>query len=469
MSQSLKSIRSFASIEGRRSHRGQRLLWVALGLGLVAGGSVGCKKAVLLPERQVDKGTVRTVVATPKNRKPSTGQAKVLGIGWYANVEVDSKNTLHLAWVDADLGDVLYTTWKEGKKRPEKKQVVAKEGAVGSYLRLALAPGDVPIISYYDQDRRQLRLAHRPADKATMQAAGVLVDASLTPPPLPPLVPGERPPPPPTAGMGEGWHGEDVAFGDNVGIAGALHVDKKGAPHLTYYTKGERFRYARRPAGEPTFGSTAHGRFEKLDIDPRAGGSYTMSTDLTTLADGTVIASYCHWDYVDATLRIATRKAGEELFTVVDAAPAHKSVDGWHSRVVPRSDGAVDVYSVATGAQLLTRGRFDPKAPSEMKERETVIERPGATDIAVGPDGTTWILTRGQGLSSLGERSGVWLIRAAKDGGPIEKWTLSGRAASDPWIDLAIRPNGLPVAVWTDVAKLRMTAFMPNQLPAPKP
>lgn len=449
--------------------RGARAGTVFLALVMTAAVASACKKTVLLPERPVEAGSVKTVVATPKNRKPSTGQAKVLGIGWYANVEVDQRGILHLAWVDADLGDILYTTWDPAKTRPEPAQVVAKEGAVGSYLRLALAPGDVPVLSYYDQDRRQLRLAHRPADKEKMAAAGVLVDASLTPPPLPPLVPGERPPPPPTAGMGEGWHGEDVAFGDNVGIAGALHVDAKGAPHLTYYTKGERFRYARRPAGEPAFGSKAHGRFEKLDIDPRAGGSYTMSTDLVTLADGTVVASYCHWDYVDATLRIATRKPGEELFTVVDAAPAHKSVDGWHSRIVPRADGAVDVYSVATGGQVLTRGRFDPKAPSEMKERERVIERPGATDIAVAKDGTTWILTRGQGLSSLGEQSGVWLIRVAPNGGPTEKWTLTTRAASDPWIDLAIRPDGLPVAVWTDVAKLRMRAFIPKKMPSPQP
>lgn len=428
-------------------------------VGTLAGA---CKRDLVMPTTPAKKERIRVVADVPPDREPAKGQTRVLGTGWYANVEIDAEDRLHLAWTDADVGDVLYTTIEPGETQPRAPEPVETEGAVGSYLRLALAPGDVPVLSYYDQDERTLRLAHRPADLPAMEEAGANLKgggAVRTEPTV--LVPGEKPPPPPDHGMGEGWHGEDVAFGDNAGIAGSLAVDGKGRPHMIYYAKNERLRYATRGAGLPAFGEGAHGAFDKLDVDDRAGGSYTMSTDLAALDDGTVVASYCHWNYVDAQLKLAVKKAGEPAFELVEASPMRRMVDGWHSSIVrDAKDGTLSVYSVATGEGQMLVGTFDPDKPAPLGERQVVMDRPGAAVVRRARDGTVWILTRGLGLPSLGEEPGVWLVEVPK-GDPKEarRWMLEKGVGRDPWIDLELKKDDTPVAVWSSRETLSMRLY----------
>jgi len=434
------------------------LLFVVAGLGL--GGSLSaCKRPVVVPEETVDARKVVEVARPPQGRKPSEGQSKLLGTGWYANVEVDALDRIHVAWTDADVGDVLYAVSAPGAKVVGTPEVVEHEGAVGSYLRMTLAPGNVPVLAYYQQDRRVLRLAHRPKDLAAMKAAGVNVDETLTPPPAQVLFPGEDPPRPPEAGMGPQWHGEDVAFGQDLGLAGALVVDKQGYAHLTSYTKGERLRYYTRPKDGPAFGLRVRERFEKLDVDPRASGNYKMNTDLVVLDDGSVVASYCHYVAVDSHLRLAVRKQGKGLFDVVNAEPLQRRVDGRHSQLLVGKGGLLDVYSVSNGDNMLLHSTFDPQKPAPFAERSEVVGRPGATVMRRGKDGTLWILTRGQGFESLGETPGLWLIELkGGDVGQAKKWILETGRVDDPWIDLALRKDGKPVAVWT--SKDRMSIQM---------
>ena len=410
----------------------------------------GCQRPAVIPAEDVPPKRVVVVAKTPKGRTPSEGQTKVLGNGWYANVEVDSRDRIHVAYTDADLGDVLYAVSLPGQTALGPPEPVEVEGAVGSYLNLAIAPGDAPVLSYYHQGRRQLRLAYRPNDIPAMRAAGVSFGDPLRPLKSMPLVPGERPPPAPGSGMGPGWNGEDVAFGDNVGMASSLLVDGSGRPHLFYYAKGERARYAARPKGLPAFGPSVAGRWEKIDVDTKAGGSYTMGTDLIALSDGTVLASYCNWNFVDAQLKIAMRRPGQRHFTVIEAENFQRRVDGWHSALLPRSDGLIDVYSVATGDQRLLRGVFNPKAPGPLTDRQEIMGRPGATAIVRSKDGTLWIATRGQGFESLGESPGVWLVEIpAGDVSRPKKYVLEKGLGANPWIDIALRKNGRPVVVWT--------------------
>lgn len=439
----------------------------AISLGLTMGTVLsGCKRALITPTEEVPPDRIRVIADVPPDRSPSNGQTRVLGNGWYANVEVDSDDRIHLAWTDADVGDVMYTTIEPGPPKPVVAEIVADEGAAGSYVRLALAPGGAPVISYYHQDLRMLRLAHRPADLPKMSASGAelavagLDGASAAWKEPTALVPGEKPPPPPEHGMGPGWHGEDVAFGDNAGIAGALTVDRKGRPHAIYYTKDERLRYAHRPDGLPAFGAGGHGAFDKADIDDRAGGSYTMSTDLLALSDGTIVASYCHWNFFDAQLKLAVRKAGSSTFQVVAASPMRKLVDGWHSTLLPRSDGKVDAFSVATGEGQLLLGQFDPTAPAELGSRQVIMERPGATVVQKAADGTLWVLSRGLGLPSLDEQPGVWLIELPQgDRALSRRFMLEKGVGQDPWIDLALKKDGTPVAVWTSRETLSMRMY----------
>ncbi len=338
--------------------------------------------------------------------------------------------------------------------------MVEHKGAVGSYLRLALAPGDVPVLSYYDQDERTLRIAHRPADLPLMAAAGARLGDKATTQEARVLVPGAKPPPPPELGMGEGWHGEEVAFGDNAGLAGALAVDDEGVPHLIYYTKNERLRYATRPAGAAAFGERVRGVFDKQDVDDQAGGSYTMSTDLI-VENGTVVASYCHWNYVDSQLKVALLPPGAERFDVVAATPLLRTVDGWHSTLVPLGDGKVEVYSVATGDAKLLRGVIDLKQPAPFEERSTLLDRPGPSVVRRAPDGTLWILTRYLGLLSLDEKPGVSLIELpGGDPAKARRFLLEEGMGRDPWIDLALLQDGTPVAVWTSRETLSMKLYV---------
>lgn len=432
-------------------------------LALILGSGLACKESVLLPTEEIPDRELVVVARPPNDRQPSPGQTKVLGTGWYANIETDSRGVMHLAWTDADLGDVMYTQWEPDQPAPAPPQPVELDGAAGGYLRLALGPGDAPILSYYHQDRRVLRLAHRPADLAKMKAAGAALQAPLEAKPVfTPLVPGEKAPRQPSEGMGPGWHGEDVAFGDQVGMAGALFVDAQGRPHLTYYTKNERFRYARRPWDKDAFGPLVNGVFEKFDVDERAGGSYTMSTDLAVTKDGTVVVSYCHWNYIDSVLRIGWLAPGKSSFDVLDATKLDRIVDGWHSMLVPVDDHQFDVFSVATGALKLFAGRLDLKAPQPFTERQAWLERPGPTVVKRAADGTLWVLTRGQGFRSLGEEPGVWLVEIpAGDLARAKRKLLERGSQRDPWLDLALRPDGRPVAVWTSKETDSMRMFAP--------
>ncbi|MFZ9887034.1 MAG: hypothetical protein ACO3JL_05975 [Myxococcota bacterium] len=435
------------------------LFWVAIGL-CHALTLVGCKRSLTLGTSTVPAAQVGTVVATPPEREPAPGQTRVLGTGWYANVEVDAQDRLHFAWTDADLGDVLYAVSEPQAVVPGAPSVVESDGAVGSYLRLSVAPGGVPVLAYYDQDDKTLRLAHRPADLERMATAGARLGAKVTRTPPKVRIPGEKPPPPPQTGMGPGWHGEEVAFGDNAGLAGDLTVDNEGVPHLIYYTKNEKLRYATRPSGVAAFGVEVNGVFDKQDIDERAGGSYTMSTDVI-VTDGTVVASYCNWNYIDSQLKIAIRPKGESLFQVVEATPLEKLVDGWHSTLLPVGDGKVEVFSVANGEARLLRGTLDLQAPTPLLSRSALVERPSATVVRRAADGTLWVLTRLLGLPSFDEQPGVSLVEIPKgDMQRAHRFLLEPGLDRDPWIDLELLSDGTPVAVWSSRESLSMKMYV---------
>jgi hypothetical protein len=439
----------------------RRLLSAALVTSVVM-IAPACKRGIVLPTEPVPKKAVVSVAEVAPDREPSAGQTRVLGNGWYANVEVDGAGNIHLAWTDADLGDVMYAVVSADRPRPTDAEIVEHEGAVGSYLRLALAPGDVPVLAYYHQDQRTLRIAHRPGDLSKMKEAGALISDDPIPEPQKPLpIPGVKPPPHPSTGMGDGWHGEEVAFGDNAGMAGSFTIDKGGRPHVAYYTKNERFRYARRPDNKPAFGMDVMGVFDKLDVDAKAGGSYTMSTGLHVLDDGTAVTTYAHWNYIDSQLKIAVLRPKTSAFEVVEGSPMARLVDGWHSEILPGKEGKLRIYSVATGEQQLYVGDLDPAAPAPLVGRRGLLERPGVAKVREAADGTVWVLTRGLGLPSLGETAGVWLVKLPK-GDPVgaTRWLLDEAISGDPWIDLALLPDGRPVAVWTSRAALAMKLYI---------
>lgn len=426
-------------------------------------GAAACKRPVTLPTTEVPPARIRTVADVPPDREPAEGQTRVLGNGWYANVEVDGQDRVHLAWTDADLGDVMYAVSEPGSLELGEPVVVEHRGAVGSYLQLALAPGDVPVLAYYHQDDRTLRVAHRPADLPLMAEAGARLGEKVTRHEPRVLVPGEKPPPPPETGMGEGWHGEAVAYGDNAGLAGSLTVDAEGIPHIVYYASNERLRYATRPAGTAAFGEEVLGLWHKATVDEKAGGSYTMTTDVLVAHDA-VLVSYAHWNHVDSQLKVALRKtdADASAFEVIEASPLRRMIDGWHSTLLPLDEGGqVEVFSVATGDAKLYRGVLDVEQPAPLEGRTTIIDRPGPTIVRRAPDGTLWVLTRALGLPQLNEKSGVSLIELpGGDPSKAHRYLLEEGLDRDPWIDLALRKDGTPIAVWTSRETLSMKLYV---------
>ena len=64
--------------------------------------ALGCERRPPPPTRTAAKGSIYAMASTPADRTASPGRSVVLGTGWYANVEVDSKDRVHLAWTDAD-------------------------------------------------------------------------------------------------------------------------------------------------------------------------------------------------------------------------------------------------------------------------------------------------------------------------------------------------------------------------------
>ncbi len=403
--------------------------------------AAACTDKRTIPTTHADK--IHVVVALSDEAAKASSATEVLGTGWYANVEVDAQDRIHVAYTDADMGDVFYAVSPATALNFEARQPVEVGGAVGGYVQLALAPGDVPVLSYYHQDQRTLRLAHRAKDLEAMKAAGAVVD--LTAPP--PADPADMFASPNRYTMGDGWDAEDVTFGDHVGLGGRLFVDDAGFPHITYYARGRRFRYARRVVGAPAFGTAARERFELLDVDEKASSSYTMTTGLVVTTDQSVAVSYCNWNFVESQLKFAVLKKGDHKFSIVER-PLERGVDGWHSAVFENGprwrvffiDGAEKALSeIAIGK---TSGQWTPP--------QKLLQGPGAFVIRLADDGTIWALTRGQAAPRLGNSPGVWLLEYPKgDLKAVRRIVLDEGRADDPWLDLALRPNGRPVAVWT--------------------
>lgn len=408
---------------------------------------VSCTREVAIPSREPEPGSV-VVVAGPSPERVQAGEAK-RGVGWYPDVEIDADRRVHLVWTDADIGDVMYAVSPSGATTLGEPQLVEGKGAAGAFVRLALAPGGAPIISAFNQTDHTLRVLHRPADEPTMKAAGAAIDDVAAPAAA--AVP-----------TAPGWVGEDIAFGDDAGAGSALAVDKEGRVHLAYGVGGTRMRYARRPATGSAFGEKGTGHWEKLDIDAQSGQSPTIRNDIAILEDGTVVVSYCDWQVAMAHLKLAVRPPGAVTFTVQPAREKPKpGIDGPSNALLARSDGKLDVAAVRLDDASLLLGAFDPKAPAPLSERKAAAPARGASVIKRGPDNTLWLLTR-DSFQKSGRVPGLYLVELppAVSTGEPRRVLLEQGTADDPWIDLAIRADGKPVAVWfsEDAKGLKMYA-----------
>lgn len=430
----MRAQKSLARVPSGPARRVRRA--AAAGIAAVVAALIlsSCTREQQVPTTEAP-GSAISLIAGPPPERIAAGEAR-RGVGWYPDVEVDADGRVHVAWTDADVGDVMYAVSAPGESTPRAPEPAETAGAAGAFLRLALAPGGVPVLSWFHQGDHTLRVAHRPADTAAMKAAGADVDVTA-------------PPAAAARALSPGWVAEDIAFGDDAGAGSALVVDGKGRPHLVYGVRGDRVRYARRPPNVPAFGAAGVGHWEKIDVDSRSGQSPNLINSLVVQDDGTVVTSYCDFQVAMAHLRVAVRPPGVPMFTVTSAQEVPKpGFDGTANALLPRPDGKLDVAAVRLDDGALLLGAFDPKAPGPLGERTRLGPARGPTVVRRANNGTIWAL--GRDPFEKGDRvAGLYLLEVpAGDPTQARRVLLEKSNADDPWIDLALRDDGRPVAVW---------------------
>lgn len=423
---------------------------------------IGCKKDINaeIPTQTAPAPALRTVAIAPAGRQPSANGTQVLGSGWYPQIEVDAEDNIHIAYTDADLGDLFYVVGKaKNAQRADQielsaPQVVAAQGATGAHVRLALAPSGVPFISYYNQDRHTLRLAYRPADMDRLAQAGVKVGAATEPE------------------SGTLWHSEDIAFGDEVGTVGMLKVDQHGTPHVVYTLKGSLLRYATRPKDAVAVGQETDNQFMVIPVDDEAGMGYHMHLDMhVDDVDGQTLAliGYSNWNYTDAQLRWARIQptlfanylaqndavtGQKEAVYHVNATKFDRSVDGWSVSFLPQKDANLLSLVVSPGINALWHTDTNMRAPDVVAERKILIPRVAnavaAQNRAASAHGTLFVLGRVNTRSS-NDVSGLYLytLTQTEQGmNPVGRTLLESNNSDDSWFDVAALSNGRAIAVW---------------------
>jgi hypothetical protein len=374
--------------------------------------------------------TLLTVEAAPSSMMQVSTPAGPLGSGWYPNVEVDARGRVHLAYVDADAGDVVYRVSDPATDELSEPVTVEHRGAVGHYLRMALAPGGAPVLLYGHQDDKSLHLAHRPADRDAMKAAGADVDTAAMPP-LPERIRENLP-----AQADNGFVIEEVVFADDAGRGASLAVDANGRTTIVYYTV-EMLRLARRPSDVAGFGPSALGHWLKFDVD-RARASPRTQTDIRLLSDGSTIVSYCDDAITDGRLRVATIAPDATEARPMTMQETGKSIDhDGAMTAVLQAGSAVEVGSWHPGTRTVDVVRSGERG-------SLVTDVAGPAVVRRSPNGSTFVLFRTDGADA-----GIYLAEippgATK---PHDRVRLARGQQGDGWLDLALRPDGRPVAFW---------------------
>jgi hypothetical protein len=189
--------------------------------------------------------------------------------------------------------------------------------------------------------------------------------------------------------------------------------------------------------------------------------------DVVVLDDGTVVVAYAHDVVTDARLRVAVLAPAAARATVIeDNRGDTVTIDGLQARLFPSVvDGrvVVDVVAHDKTAKAVIRRRVDVASAAILPDRERLCDVEGITVAARHADG--WFVLARVG----GDGGGVFLYvveSVAVDDGEhrleVRRIRLGGGARQlDSWLDLAVRKDGRPAAVWFDEEEKSLKLYAP--------
>lgn len=278
----------------------------------------------------------------------------------------DRRDRAHLAYCEANHGDVRYGTEVDGAWQI---RTVVKEGAVGKYLSMDVDSRGQPGIAYYDQDKLYLRYAA-----------------------------------PDPAGT---WSTEPIAWGREAGMGSSMAFDAQDRPHVFYYLASGKFIHAVR----------SEDGWHK-EVIKQANGVYSARSSAVARPDG-VWFSFVDWQMRDAALYLG--HVPQDGNTTLDLI-SNRDGPGWHSQLLFDDAGPWVLHSAG-----LTR-RTAISRPDAQHVWQSTALLPNGSSFAAQRWRDSWVVAyqdntdvQGGGVLryTVSRPSGAWPVFTVDDDGPV--------------------------------------------------
>lgn len=342
---------------------------------------VACEEEVELPDAVAGRGAILVLDAdAPSGRT-----------GWWPDVVFDAQDVPHIAYCDAERGDLVYAT-REGSQW--QRTIVEERGAVGKYVSLAVNSKGEPGIAFYDQTQKYLRYAWRREGN---------------------------------------WQTERVAWGLEIGHGSVLHYDTNDVAHLFYYVPSGRLVHNVR---------TPDGKWQASTLTPAVGG-FSARLSLVDRPEGYWL-SFVNWGFKDTTLMLA-EKPNDGTLTLHTIA--EDDGPGWRSFVVfEKGPKPTLLFSESL------KERIKIARPTKNGwDNRLLIRRAGNFAGAALPSGG-WVIAY---EDIFWGNAGNGLVKYLRyEGGVFTKVEVDSDAPAGEYIDVAVNSKGeLLIAYYADRVK----------------
>lgn len=365
-------------------------LKLVLLMSLVLGG--GCESEIKTPSALRGKGQTTVLAQGAPN-----GQT-----GWWPDVEFSTADVPHIAFCDAERGDLMYAARTNDQWHVE---TVSATGAVGKYLSLALDRNDHPAISFYDQSKKYLRYAWRESRR---------------------------------------WTTERIAWGPEIGHASQLHFAQDGLPHLFYYVPSGRLVHNRRLAAS---------QWHAVTVAEAAGG-FSSRIGVQERADGFWL-SFVDWNFRDTALLLATPhpQEGHTLHRV-----SGQKGPGWRSFIASPVDSPPAVIYSESNTGHLKLAVAAPKQPTTQGSRapthwntRILLRHVGNFSGSLLPSGG-WVIAYEDIFE---KRLGQGVVKMLRfEHGVYSKFQIDNEIGTGEYLDIAVNSKGAAlVAYYADSIK----------------